>query len=333
MARKDIVVIGASAGGMEALQQVVAGLPKDFAAAVFVVWHLPPGLKSVLPRVLSKAGPLAAENATDGQEFEPGRIYIAPSDHHMLVEDGFIRVAHGPRENRFRPAIDPLFRSAAYVYGPRVIGVVLTGALNDGTAGLWTIKLRGGTAVVQDPADALHPSMPTNALGNVDVDHKAHLADIGPLLGRLALEQAPPARKLSIEQQRLVESEIRIAEAYSDVSMEIFQKSELSPFTCPECRGVLAKVDGSNILRYRCHTGHAFTAETLLESLTGQVENRLVESVRTLDELVMLLNHIGGHLEKNGRADLAQRFFQRAKATDEQAAPLRDASQTYEPAA
>ena len=333
MARKDIVVVGASAGGMEALQRLVASLPKDLPAAIFVVWHLPPGLKSMLPHVLSKAGPLPAENPVDGQEFEPGRIYVAPSDHHMLVEQGFIRIAHGPRENRFRPAVDPLFRSAAYGYGPRVIGIVLSGALNDGSAGLWTVKERGGTSIVQDPAEALHPSMPSAALEEVAVDYKLRIAEMGPLLGRLAREEASPARTPAIDEQRRLESEIRIAEAYSEVSLEHYQANELSPFTCPDCHGVLARQVGSGILRFRCHTGHAFTAQTLLDSLCEQVELRRADSVRALDESVMLLNHIGRHLEKDGRGDIAQRYFERARATDEQAAPLRQASQAYEPAA
>ena len=167
---KDIVVVGASAGGMDALQKLVSRLPAGLPASIFVVWHLSPGLKTVLPAVLSKAGPLPAINPEDGDRIQPGYIYVAPNDHHMLLEKGYMRVARGPKENRFRPAIDPLFRSAAYVYGPRVIGVVLTGALDDGTAGLWTIKLRGGTAIVQEPSDALIRSMPLSALDNVEVD-------------------------------------------------------------------------------------------------------------------------------------------------------------------
>jgi two-component system, chemotaxis family, protein-glutamate methylesterase/glutaminase len=323
MAKKDIVVIGASAGGMEALQGLVSHLPQDIRASLFIVWHLPPGLKSVLPRLLTKAGPLEAVHATDAQEIEPGRIYVAPSDCHMLVEQGFIRVAHGPRENRFRPAIDPLFRSAAYVYGARVIGVVLSGALSDGTAGLWTIKLRGGTAIAQEPQEALHPSMPLNAIGNVAVDHTAPVAEIGALLGRLTREEAAPTVELPIDQARLIESEVRIAENYADVSMELFQKSELSPFTCPECHGVLAKMSGG-VPRFRCHTGHAVSAESLLDSLQNQVEARLGDAARAIDESVMLLNHLGSHLDKGGRNDVARRYYEKAKETGERAGPLRE---------
>src|SRR5687767_8374781 len=196
---------------MEPLQKLVARLPADLAAALFVVWHLSPGLKSILPSVLNRAGPLRAQHPQDGDRIEPGRVYVAPNDHHMLLEKGYVRVTKGPKENRFRPAIDPLFRSAAYVYGPRAVGVVLTGALDDGTAGLWTIKLRGGTAIVQEPAEALVRSMPLNALDNVEVDHKLPVTEIGALLGRLAREPAAPAPQVGAGEDEKTLHEIRIA--------------------------------------------------------------------------------------------------------------------------
>src|SRR5439155_26811985 len=177
----------------------------------FVVWHLAPGLKSVLPSVLSKAGPLPAFNPEDGDRIEKGRIYVAPNNHHMLLEKGYIRITNGPKENRFRPAIDPLFRSAAYVYGPRTIGVVLSGALDDGTAGLWAIKLRGGTAIVQDPAEAVHRSMPLSALDNVEVDYKLPVAQIGPLLERLVREPAGAEPLLPAREREKMEAELKIA--------------------------------------------------------------------------------------------------------------------------
>ena len=212
MAKKDIVVIGASAGGMEALQALVAGLPRDLRASVFVVWHMPQAMgRTILPHLLAKAGPLGAEHPKDGERIAPGRIYVAPPDRHMLIEEGYIRITKGPKENRFRPAVDPLFRSSAYVYGPRVVGVVLSGALDDGTAGLWTIKLRGGTAVVQEPSEALIRSMPLNALHNVDIDHKLGVAEIGELIARLVRQdaQAPPA--VAERESAKTAHEIRIA--------------------------------------------------------------------------------------------------------------------------
>jgi two-component system chemotaxis response regulator CheB len=227
VAKKDIVVVGASAGGMEALQKLVARFPRGLAASIFVVWHLAPGAKSLLPRYLSKAGPLAADYPEDGDPIEPGRIYVAPNDHHMLLEKGYVRVARGPKENRFRPAIDPLFRSAAYIYGPRVVGVVLTGALDDGSAGLWTIKLRGGTAVVQEPSEALVRSMPLNTLDNVAVDYKLPAAEIGGLIARLAREPATPAPHIAPAEDEKTTHEIRIAKERDTLDETVFLLNRL----------------------------------------------------------------------------------------------------------
>src|SRR5689334_10290095 len=266
MARKDIVVVGASAGGMGALAKLAAGLPADFPAAVFVVWHLSPGVRSVLPQVLTRAGPLNAHVPSDGDRIEPGRIYVAPNDHHMLLEKGYIRVARGPKENRFRPAVDPLFRSAAYIYGPRVIGIVLSGALDDGTSGLWSIKMRGGTAIVQDPEDAEHRSMPLNALGNVAVDYTLPVEKIGPLLARLVGEEAPARAGMAQTELERMQAEIQIAAGGDALEQDIKRFGEFSAFTCPECSGVLTLLRDGTMQRYRCHTGHAYSAGALMES-------------------------------------------------------------------
>src|SRR3954447_1871614 len=182
MRSKHIVVIGASAGGLEALRAIVGALDPDFAAPICVVLHTSPQSPGLLDGILTRPGKLAALNAINGERLRPGHIYVAPPDFHLVVEPGILRVTKGPRENRFRPAIDPLFRSAAQVYGPGAIGVVLTGSLDDGTAGLWTIKQLGGCAIVQDPSDALFPGMPENALTHVDVDYVVPLAELAPLL-------------------------------------------------------------------------------------------------------------------------------------------------------
>jgi two-component system chemotaxis response regulator CheB len=328
MAKRDSVVIGASAGGMEALQELARGLPGELEAALFVVWHMPPGLRnSVLPKLLQRAGPLPARHPEDRERIAPRTIYVAPADHHMLVENGYIRVTKGPTENRFRPAVDPLFRSAAYAYGPRVTGVVLTGALDDGTSGLWTIKLRGGTAIVQDPEEALHPSMPLNAMQNVDVDHKLRLEQIGPLLGRITPLEAPVAPDIPMEEDRKLQTEIKIAEEHSAFDMDILGEGALSPFTCPECHGVLARMQEGRILRFRCHTGHAFGADTLLESLGEQIEARLWDTVRALDENVMLLRHLAKHLQQSGEAEAARQYLAKARDAEERAVPLRQVAQ------
>jgi two-component system chemotaxis response regulator CheB len=311
---------------MGALEKLVAGLPRELPAAVFVVWHLAPGVKSVLPALLTRAGPLPARNPQDGDPIEPGRIYVAPNDHHMLLEKDYIRVARGPKENRFRPAIDPLFRSAAYVYGPRTIGVVLSGALDDGTAGLWAIKLRGGTAVVQDPADAMHRSMPLSALDNVDVDHKLPVAEIGPLLGRLAREAAVPEPPFPASERERMDAEIKIAREVDSRVEDILQYGELSPYTCPECHGVLATFRDGDIIRFRCHTGHAVSAGTLLGACTEQVEQRLMDALRALDETIMLLNQLGAQYASNGNTAAAEQCFNRARDAYERSRPVREAA-------
>jgi two-component system chemotaxis response regulator CheB len=187
MPNKDIIVIGASTGGIEALKFLAADLPRDFKGSVFVVVHVAATGPNFLGAILDRLGPLPAATAENGQEIQPGRIYVAPADYHLLLDKGgHIRTKRGPKENRFRPAIDALFRSAAHAFGPRVVGVVLTGFLDDGTAGLWAIKERGGTAIVQHPEEALAPTMPMNALKHVEVDHIATLSKIPHLLAKLA---------------------------------------------------------------------------------------------------------------------------------------------------
>jgi two-component system chemotaxis response regulator CheB len=315
---------------MDALQRMSAALPADLPAAVFVVWHLSPGLKSVLPSVLARSGPLPAAHPKDGDPIQRGRIYIAPPDHHMLLERDYIRVTKGPKENRFRPAIDPLFRSAAYVFGARTIGVVLSGALDDGSAGLWTIKLRGGTAVVQDPADALHRSMPLNAMQNALVDHKLPAADIGRLMGSLTRQPAGPDAIVPERERRKMEHEIRIAEQADALAEHIMDYGELSPFTCPECHGVLTLLREGRIVRFRCHTGHAFSASSLLAGASEQVEERLWDAIRGLDETVLLLHRMGEEHLKAGDPHAAEACFDRAREVHERSQPIRETAMATE---
>ena len=323
MAQKDIVVVGASAGGMEALQKLVAGLPPELPASIFVVWHLSPGTRSILPTVLNKAGPHPAMHPEDGDRILPGRIYVAPNDHHMLLEKGYIRVTKGPKENRFRPAIDPLFRSAAYVYGPRTIGVVLTGALDDGTAGLWTIKLRGGTAVVQEPADALIRSMPISALEHTAADYQAKATEIGALIGRLVHEPAPDPVEVDAREQDKTLREIKIAEGANALEENVMGYGELSPFTCPECRGVLTMLQEGKVVRFRCHTGHAMSAGTLLHESSALVEEKLWDGVRALDESIMLLNKLGEQMADAGNTRAAEQCFDKAREMHERSQAIR----------
>lgn len=222
---RNIIVVGASAGGFEALKTLVTDLPENFPASIFIVWHVSPDVTGVLPQVLNRSGKLAAAHGVNGEPIETGRIYVAPPDHHLLVERGRVRVTKGPKENRFRPAVDPLFRSAAYTYGNRVIGVILSGALDDGTSGLWMIKHRGGVGVVQDPLDAEFPSMPSNALREVAVDYSIPVAQMAQLLVRLTKEEIETSEAV-MEENKLIETEIKIAAEDSAFESGIMQFGE-----------------------------------------------------------------------------------------------------------
>jgi len=189
LATRDIIVVGGSAGAVEVLKRIVDALPRDLGAAVFVVIHLPPTSPGRLPDILQRRASIRIAWAEDGESIERGRVYVAPADRHLVLEDGHVRLTRAPRVNHSRPAIDPLFRSAAFAYGPRVVGVVLSGRLDDGTAGLWVVQERGGIAIVQDPREATHPDMPRNALEYTVADHIVRSHAIAPLLTRLAADE------------------------------------------------------------------------------------------------------------------------------------------------
>jgi two-component system chemotaxis response regulator CheB len=229
---KDIVVIGASAGGIEALRVLAGRLPADLPASLFIVLHTSPEAPSMLADILGRSGKLRAVTPEDGERIRPGTIYVGPPDRHLLVEPNRVRVTRGPKENRFRPAIDSLFRSAAQTYGPRVVGVILTGYLDDGTAGLWTVKQLGGTAVVQDPADALVPFMPLNAVTHVKVDYCLPLEEIAPLLVRLTTEAAEEEGAFQVPKE--VEIEVNIAKEQKALDAGVLQLGEPSNYACPD---------------------------------------------------------------------------------------------------
>jgi len=278
MPDRDIVVVGASAGGVEALTSLVRALPGDLPASVFVVLHLPATGSSALPDILSRAGRLPASHAKDGEPIEQRRIYVAPPDYHLLLRAGHVRATRGPRENGHRPAVDPLFRSAAFEYANRVVGVVLSGALDDGTAGLLAVKSRGGVAIVQHPEDALYPGMPHNAIEHVEVDHVLPAADIGETLGRLAAEPATdPAGAGSDDMQTKVE-----LEGFSMEAIEGGHPGRPSGFSCPDCNGVLWEIRDGGLVRFRCRVGHAWSPESLLTQQSESLEAALWVALRTL---------------------------------------------------
>jgi two-component system chemotaxis response regulator CheB len=284
---EKIVVIGTSAGGFDALDELMGQLPSGLPASFMVVQHMPAEANGIgLLNQLKRHKSFACKFAVNDEPFEAGRMYIAPPDCHLLVKQKRLLVTKGARENRYRPAIDPLFRSAAVAYGPRVIGVVLTGLLDDGTAGLIAIKSCGGATMVQDPADAAYPGMPRSALANVKIDECVPLAFMGPALEMLI--RSRPHKALPIPAG--VRAEAKIAErVLSDVA-EVNILGDQVPYNCPNCGGVLWQIKHQKTLRYRCHTGHSYTAAALLTSQEEKIEETLWVSLRMFEERKNLLN-------------------------------------------
>lgn len=307
----DIVVIGASTGGVEALSALVQGLPGDLPAAVFVVLHLSPETPSHLSEILSRHSRLPVHHPRDGEPIQLGHIYVAGPDRHLLVERGVVRVVRGPRENRHRPAIDPLFRTAALAYGPRVIGVVLTGALDDGTSGLYAIKQRGGLAVVQDPRDALIASMPESALEFVTVDYCAPLLDLAPLLVRLVHEQAPSAVAYPPSRELVYESQI--AQLDEGTMLNEQPTGTLSALTCPECGGPLWESHNGELLRYRCRSGHAYTGESAFAAKSEALDEALWEAYNALRESALMAQRLAAEARERGHRGVAARFEGRVR--------------------
>jgi len=291
-----IIVVGASAGGVEAVRSLAAALPADFPAPLFVVLHIG-AHKSELPSLLNQSGPLRAVHPGNGDPIRPGRIYVAPPDHHLLVEPGRVRLTKGPRENWARPAVDPLFRSAARSYGTGVVGVVLTGGLNDGTAGLYEIKRAGGTAVVQDPDDAVEPGMPRSALEHVAVDHCLPLARLPGLLARLAMRGAAEA---PLDQARPAP-----AERQGEGMTAEYKLDRPVAVTCPDCGGALRRTELGTLTRFGCHIGHVYTAEVVVAAQFTALERHLEAAMRSLGERGELCRQMADKARASGGAPAA----------------------------
>jgi two-component system chemotaxis response regulator CheB len=324
MQTRDIIVIGASAGGVTALKELVSSLPADFKGSIFIVLHIPAYSESRLPSILSKAGALPALHPRDGDRIEPGKIYIATNDHHLILDKNKIVVRRGPKENRFRPSIDALFRSAAYVYGPRVIGIILSGILNDGVSGLWTIQQHGGITIIQDPKDAEQSQLPENAQEYVEADYILAALDMAPLIAGLTKEPAPKKNKFTLKQLELLKMEIIIATKDNAFEMGIMNMGEFTPFTCPQCHGSLVRLAEGKLIRFRCHTGHAYTASSLLAELSENVEGQLWMSMRGLEEMNLLLRNIGDHYKEMGNKKAAGLFHSKAKESADRAQIIHD---------
>ena len=325
----DIIVIGASAGGVEAMTRLINPLPVDLPAALFVVLHIPAQSPSLLPNILTRAGRLPAIHPEDGEHIKQGRIYVAPPDRHLLLERERVRVVRGPKENRHRPAIDPLFRSAARTYGPRVIGVVLTGSLDDGTAGLLAIKRRGGLAIVQDPRGALYPSMPSSALEHVQVDYTLSVDKIGPMLVQLAQQQVEePALLAGLEEMEL---ETKMAEFDPNTLQSEQRAGTPSVFSCPECGGVLWELHDGDLLRFRCRVGHAFSVDSIISAQAEQVEDALWEALKTLQETATLARRMAAQARKRGQNYLARAFERREENANQRSAVIQRVLQREKP--
>jgi two-component system chemotaxis response regulator CheB len=324
-----IVVIGGSFGALSALKVVLASLPADFPAAILIVTHIG-AHSSMLPEILGRHSALPVRHAIDGEPILPGRVLLAPSDTHLtVVADGariYARLMHGPKENHCRPAIDPLFRSAAAAFGAGTIGVILTGYLDDGTVGLQAVKARGGFAIVQDPAEAEAPDMPTSALRHVDIDRTLGLDQIAAALIELATagtaQDALSVRKASGAVD-WIDIENRITSRDGD--MEDLEKiGRRSALTCPECNGALWELKLDGLTRYRCHTGHAFTARVLESLQTTAVEDALWGAIRALHEQERLFNKMGEQARESGQHESAAEYQIKAAQAKSHSQALRD---------
>ncbi|MBD2740086.1 chemotaxis protein CheB [Coleofasciculus sp. FACHB-1120] len=319
----DIIVLGASAGGVEALTQLVKALPPDLPAAIFVVIHFPAHSTSLMPSILNRCGSLKASHPKDGEEIQLGRIYVAPPNYHLLVKRGCIHLARGPRENGHRPAIDPLFRTAARFYGRRVVGVVLSGNLDDGTAGLAAVKQRGGVAVVQDPNDALFSGMPRSAIENVEIDYILPLSAIASTLVSLAHEPVEEDEDDSVTDEMEMESEI------AELDMAALHKDDSdrpgipAGFGCPDCGGALWELRDGQLIRFRCRTGHAFSAETLLAEQSEALETALWNAFRALEERAALSRRMHQGARDRNQIRSAARFQEQAHEAQHNATVIR----------
>jgi two-component system, chemotaxis family, protein-glutamate methylesterase/glutaminase len=305
LSQPRLIVVGASAGGVEALRKVVADLPAELPAAVLVVVHFPPEGMSVLPQILQRAGPLPAAHALDGEPLLPGRIYVAPPDRHLLVRPGHVHVTAEAKENGLRPAADPLFRSAARHYGRGVVGVVLSGNLNDGTMGLLAIHEGGGIAIVQDPGEALYPGMPTSAVEHAGPDHVCRLDEIGPLLARLIAEPLEGVAEMAPEHGPV---ETSVLTALHGLPDEVVEQVPPSSFTCPECHGALWETQEAEMVQFRCRVGHSFTLESLLTERSGEVESALWTALTALEERIHLAKRLARRMRERGNELTATRY-------------------------
>ena len=306
MAKRDIVVVGASAGGISVLQTVLAALPWDFPASTFVLVHSSQNGPRLLPEILNRSSKLPVLYAVDAAPILPARVYVAPGGpRHMLLDRGKVRLVPAPRENRNRPSIDALFRSAAYAYGSQVVGVVLTGNLDDGAAGLAAIKARGGLGIAQDPDEAFAPSMPTSAIESTKIDFVLPAEEIGSKLVQLAQSEIPEqAQPISVGGRNMA--------------------AKGKSYSCPECSGVLEEIQEDGVVRFRCRVGHLYSLGSLLADQTDAVEKALWAAIRSMEEQAEFSDRLAANSRQKKHARLAKRFSDKAQTTRQNASILRD---------
>jgi two-component system, chemotaxis family, protein-glutamate methylesterase/glutaminase len=322
MPNHDIIVVGASAGGVEALTYLVKNLPTNLNASIFVVLHVPSEGKSVLPAILNRAKRLPAHHAKDGEVIIPGHIYVAPPGYHLIVKPGYVNLVRGPKENSHRPAIDPTFRTAARAYDGRVIGVILTGVLDDGTAGLTAVKIRGGLAVVQDPDDAMYNGMPRSAIENVkEIDYVLPLWEIPSKLVNLV---NTPVKHQSEQVSEIMEYESDIAELSVERLHSNGKPGNPSGFSCPDCGGSLWELQEGEMFRFRCRTGHAYSPESLLAKQSDALEEALWIAFRALEEKSSLAHRMSKRMQERNQNLSAKRLEQEAIDAEARAEVIRN---------
>ena len=325
MTGHDIIVIGTSAGGLKALSAVLREIPAGIGAAIFIVQHLSANRESYLPKLLGDITDLPVSSPADNETFAIGHVYVAAPDHHLLLNGDRVRVMRGPQENRYRPSIDALFRSAARSHGSRVIGMVLTGYLDDGTVGLQTIKKRGGITVVQDPREAEYPSMPTIALRYVKIDHTVPIADAGALLVRLVAE--PAAAEEEFPTTPAIEIESNIAEQTMNTREfleNVEQIGHRTTYTCPDCNGAIWQIGDEEPLKLRCHVGHSFTGEVFSAEQSQNIETALWTAVRIMEEKITFSRQLADRKREQNLIAEAVAYEDDADALDHEVTTIRD---------
>lgn len=318
MAGHNIIVMGASAGGIEAISDLLVQLPEDLAAAIFVVVHLSSESPSMLAAIFDRRTPLKAVEAQNGDEVKFGHVYVAPPDHHLLLKDGIMITTRGPKENRARPAIDPLFRSAAAEYGPRVIGVILSGLLDDGVSGLNAIKNQNGITIVQDPDDAMFSDLPQRAINSVIIDYTLPVNKMGALVNKLVMDDTNGKADAPED----LRNEVKIAETGTYTMPSIPGSNPV--YTCPECNGPLTEIKDGNLTRYRCITGHAYTEANLLAQQNETFEAALFAALRILEERANLLDRMSNDNPKTMHSNTYLDLKRKAEDARKHAKVIRD---------